>query len=115
MIYVVLVLVLLNFALTICLYDIVRRGDHFHQIDYTSDVPYLQLIAEDLDDLNEPKDFIGDFERQQIEQINAQNSVPGSDGPWRNQKNIDPWAPNSSANSGGVPDRKPLERPPGFV
>lgn len=102
MIYVVLVLVLLNFALTICLYDIVRRGDHFHQIDYTSDVPYLQLIAEDPE---EPEPEIP---------IPEPVPTPIQEGPWRNQTNIDPWAPTSSAHSGGVPDRKPLERPPGF-
>ena|SRR5438128_8861331 len=123
MIYVVLTLVLLNLALTVGFYRTVKNGTHFTQIDNTSDVPYLQLIAKDLDEV---KDFIGDFERQQIERINS-NPEPeqqqytkldtsGGSGSsaWRNQKNIDPWAPNSTWVGGAPQEPKPMERPSGF-
>lgn len=105
MFFVVLVLGLTNLFLTASLYRIVKNGEHFHQIDYRSDVPFLQMIV------TEP-------EPEQESEIPIPESVPTpvSEGPWRNQQNIDPWAPNSSAPTGGAPqERRPLERPPGFV
>lgn len=108
----VLVLALTNMFLTASLFRIVRneKYNHFHQIDFGSDVPFLQLIVPDLTGIEN--------ENENESEIPIPEPIPApvSEGPWRNQKDIQPWSPNSSAQSSGAPqERKPLERPPGFA
>ncbi len=103
MIYVVLALVVLNIALTLGLYGAKPTEVEIKWIneDVEPEGTFLQMISD------EPKS------EPQQDPIGNENSVQG---PWRNQKNIDPWAPNSSAGGALVPQPPgPLERPGGFA
>lgn len=108
MLYVVLVLGLTNLFLTAAVYRLIPKFGEFGEVEVwvgeSEPEPFLQMIITE-----EPEPTIPESPPDPV-------PAPVPDGPWRNQKNIEPWAPTSSAQSGrAIQERGPLERPPGFV